>query len=481
MSDCLIVLGASGDMARRLLFPAMYQLDRSGKLDGLHIVGYALEDWDTDRFRAEVKHGVTDLAGLPLDDAVWQRYSDRLTYLTGDLTDQGLARLAQYVDGNVAFYLALPPGMFASAATALAHAGFNETSKGWRRLVIEKPFGIDVDSAAQLNRELHQSWNENQIFRIDHFLGKETVQNILVFRMANRVLEPMLTNAQVEYVQVTASETLGLEGRYRYYDGIGAMRDMLQSHLMQLMTLTAMEPMTTWDSEILHDHKVEVLRQIRPFTPETVAHHAVRGQYTAGAMSGEQVPGYLEEHGIPPSSTTETFAALKLYIDNWRWHNVPFYVRSGKRMGADLTEVAITFREPPTRVFVDGESVVRKRNSLVFQLKPSEAISLSVLARQPGLELKTHGLQLYADYAPGQSESSSYEQLLLDVLEGDQTSFLRFDEVEWAWRVLQPVIDAWKQGKPEAYIAGSNGPDGQARLMNPGQSWRPLDGIIETP
>ena len=224
-----------------------------------------------------------------------------------------------------------------------------------------------------------------------------------------------------------------------------------------------------------------MLRQIRPLTPKTVAESAVRGQYTAGSMSSGPVPGYLEEQGIPPSSNTETFAALKLYIDNWRWHSVPFYIRSGKRMAADLTEVAITFREPPTRVFVDGESVVRKRNSLVFQLKPSEAISLSFLARQPGLELKTHGLQLYADYAPGQSESSSYEQLLLDVLEGDQTSFLRFDEVEWAWRVLQPVIDAWKTGKPETYAAGSDGPEGQSRLMGPRESWRPLGGIVETP
>ncbi|HEX5369194.1 MAG TPA: glucose-6-phosphate dehydrogenase [Dehalococcoidia bacterium] len=481
MPDSLIVLGASGDMARRLLFPAVYQLDRAGKLDSLRIVGYALEDWDTDRFRAEVKRGVTELAGLDLDGAVWQRFSDRLTYLTGDLKDEGLAQLAQHVDGNVAFYLALPPGMFAAAATALAHAGFNETSKGWRRLVIEKPFGVDVDSAAELNKELHQSWDEDQIFRIDHYLGKETVQNILVFRMANRVMDPMLNATQVEYVQLTASETLGLEGRYRYYDGIGAMRDMLQSHLLQLMTLTTMEPMTTWDSEILHDHKVEVLRSIRPFTPETVRTCAVRGQYTSGTIGGQPVPGYLEEQGIPPSSTTETFAALKLYIDNWRWQGVPFYVRSGKRMATDLTEVAITFREPPTSVFVDGESVVRERNSLVFQLKPSEAITLSVLAREPGLELKSHGLKLYADYAPSQSESSSYEQLLLDVIEGDRTSFLRFDGVEWAWRVLQPVIDAWSHGKPETYVAGSKGPEGQDRLMNPGQSWRPLSINSEKP
>ena len=244
----MIALGASGDMARRLLFPAMYSLERDGRLGDLRIVGYALEDWDTDRFREEIRKGVTDLAKLEFDDAVWNRFSARLTYVSGDLGEQGLAVLSKFVTGNVAFYLALPPGMFATAATALAKAGFNDTSKGWRRLVIEKPFGVDTASAMELNKELHEAWAEEQIFRIDHFLGKETVQNIVVFRLANRVLEPMLNAGQVQSVQVTAAETLGLEGRYRYYDGIGAMRDMLQSHLLQLLTIVAMEPLTAWES-----------------------------------------------------------------------------------------------------------------------------------------------------------------------------------------------------------------------------------------
>jgi glucose-6-phosphate 1-dehydrogenase len=324
--------------------------------------------------------------------------------------------------------------------------------------VIEKPFGVDVTSAEALNQELHRSWDEEQVFRIDHFLGKETVQNIVVFRMANRILEPLLNATHVEHVEVTAAETLGLEGRYRYYDGIGALRDMLQSHLLQLMTLTAMEPLTTWDNETLHDHKTEVLRSIRPLEPGSVARFAVRGQYIAGEISGGAVPGYKQEPGIAAASATETFAALKLYIDNWRWKGVPFYVRSGKRMAKSLTEVAIQFHDPPTSIFVDGDDSTPKRNSLVFQLKPSESISLSALAREPGLEMRTRGLTLYADYAPGESESSSYEQLLLDVIEGDRTSFLRFDEVEWAWRVLQPVLDAWKLGTPDSYTAGSDGP-----------------------
>ena len=472
----MIALGASGDMARRLLFPAMYSLERDGRLGDLRIIGYALEDWDTDRFREEIRKGVTDLAKLELDDAVWKRFSARLTYVSGDLGEQGLAVLSKFVTGNVAFYLALPPGMFATAATALAKAGFNDTSKGWRRLVIEKPFGVDTKSAMELNKELHEAWAEEQIFRIDHFLGKETVQNIVVFRLANRVLEPMLNAGQVQSVQVTAAETLGLEGRYRYYDGIGAMRDMLQSHLLQLLTIVAMEPLTAWESELMHDHKAEVLRSVRPLAPEDVQRSAVRAQYTAGEIRGERVPGYLEEPQIQPGSRTETFAAIKLNIENWRWQGVPFYVRSGKRLASDVTEVAIKFREPPTHVFEDGAAALDGHNRLLFQLRPSEAISLSVLAREPGLELRTRGLTLYADYAPGRSDSSSYEQLLLDVMEGDRTPFLRFDEVELAWEILQPVLDAWSTGKPDTYAAGSEGPASQDAILEPGDQWRKLTG-----
>ncbi len=476
----LVVLGASGDMARRLLFPALYVLDADQKLGDLKVVGYALEQWSTDEFKNRLKAGVQDLAHVQTDATTWQRFAGRLSYRQGDLSPESLNGLKETLaGGNIAFYLALPPGMFASAASAIASTGLNQENGGWRRLVIEKPFGIDLASAEKLNQELHENWTENQIFRIDHFLGKETVQNILVFRFSNRFLDPVLNSSHVAQVQITAAETLGLEGRYRYYDRIGALRDMLQSHLMQVLTLVAMEPPSVWDSDVLREHKVEVLHSVLPIADEDVDKHAVRGQYTKGAIRGQEVPGYRDEGGVGEESRTETFAAIKLFVNNWRWSGVPFYLRSGKRMTDDLTEVAITFRDPPLRLFSGTNLMDGTNNRLVFRLRPAESINLYVQAREPGIELKSRQITLHSDYSSaGHGDSNSYLQLLLDVLEGDRTSFLRFDEVEWAWRILAPILSRWQSGEPEPYAAGTDGPAGQERLMADGQAWRSIKAAV---
>jgi glucose-6-phosphate 1-dehydrogenase len=474
--DTLVVLGASGDMARRLLFPALLSLDGSSRLDDLKIIGYALEDWTTEAFVQRVRDGVESFTHANLDESDWNRFARRLSYYSGDLTSDRLAQLSPSIQENTAFYLALPPGMFAEAASSLADAGFNKENGGWRRLVIEKPFGVDLESAERLNRQLHESWSEGQIFRIDHYLGKETVQNMLVFRFGNRFLDPILNSSHVDYVQITAAETLGIEGRYRYYDHIGALRDMLQSHLMQLVALVAMEPPSIWSAEVLHDHKVDVLRSIRPLDVGDVAASAVRGQYAKGSLGGKPVTGYKDETGIAAASTTETFAALRLYIDNWRWAGVPFYLRSGKRLGQLLTEVVIQLRAPPMRLFQGSDMSTPINNRLTFQLRPTESISLTVQSRKPGLEMTSEELALYADYdRQTDPDSDSYCQLILDVLEGDRTPFLRFDEVEWAWRVLTPVLDAWKKGEPEPYASGSDGPASQHELTLPGHTWEPLN------
>jgi glucose-6-phosphate 1-dehydrogenase len=471
----LAVLGASGDMARRLLFPALMNLEAHHRLGDLRIVGYALEDWTEEEFVRRVKESLDHLSRTRRARSIWNRFSHRLSYCSGDLSEKQIEKLKTRVEGDAAFYLALPPGMFAEAAASLAAAGLNRSDRGWRRVVIEKPFGVDLESAEQLNRRLHESWSENQIFRIDHYLGKETVQNILVFRFGNRFLDPILNSNHVDFVQITAAETLGLEGRYRYYDNIGALRDMLQSHLMQLTALTAMEPPSIWNPDVIHDHKVDVLRSIRPITPDDVPNVAVRGQYTRGFVDGEEVAGYKEESGGTQDSSTETFAALKLFIDNWRWAGVPFYVRSGKRLGQLLTEVAIHLRAPPLRLFHGSDMSAPINNRLVFRLRPSESISLLVRGREPGLEMESRELALRADYAHDlDADSDSYCQLILDVLDGDRTPFLRFDEVEWAWRVLSPVLDAWKTGEPEPYVAGSDGPSGQRNLTLPGHAWSAL-------
>lgn len=465
----LVILGATGDLTRRLLFPAIYRLIKKERLPEFKVVGFAREDWTPEQFLKHLEKNLKEFVPN-FSTEVWDALKGRIDYLQGDLTPEHLKKLEEKLDGNALFYLALPPQFFDEAAISLGAAGLHREKNGWRRLIIEKPFGWDLESAQQLRKHLHKHWKEHQLFRIDHFLGKETVQNLMVFRFANRFMEPIWNSANIAQVQITAAETLGLEGRYKYYDQAGALRDMLQNHLMQIFALTAIEPVSRWNADNLRQHKVEVLQSVRSIPLDRVKEFAVRGRYGAGEMDGKTVPGYMDEEGVPHTSRTETFAAVKLYIDNWRWEGVPFYLRSGKRLKGSYTEVAVQFKEVPTQLFDGVEDL---SNWLIFRMKPAESIELVAYAKTPGLNLETRPVVLRTELSRKEEEDfSAYEQLLVDAAEGDQTHFLRYDEVEEAWRILDPILKAWTQGQPEEYPSGALGPNGQGRLMDPGHYWR---------
>ncbi|TAM10541.1 MAG: glucose-6-phosphate dehydrogenase [Nevskiaceae bacterium] len=464
----LVILGAWGDLTQRLLMPALFRLHELGLTIGLRIVGYARRDENVDAFRAHIHDALKEFAP-DFTAEKWQAFASSLGYVCGELTAADVGKLQPLAAPKMVFYLALPPAQFGPAAQALGEAGFTQPpAGGWRRLMVEKPFGTDLASAEALRAQMHAHWREEQILRLDHFLGKEATQNLMVFRFANRFLEPVWNAQHVAQVQITYAETLGVEQRATYYDHAGALRDMLQNHLMQLFSLAAMEPLSHWDAEVLRDHKVEVLRSVKAITARTLDRHAVRGQYVAGAMGGKRYAAYRDEPGIAADSRTETFAALRLEIDNWRWQGVPFYLRSGKRLASNCSEIAVQFRATPGAVHAEN-------NWLVFRMKPDRAMMLLANAKLPGLELQARQVQLTAPYVSGDEvEFSAYEQLLMDALEGDRTHFLRFDEVECAWRLLAPVLNGWKSGTPDFYAAGSEGPETQNRMLNAGHAWRPI-------
>jgi glucose-6-phosphate 1-dehydrogenase len=472
MATTLVILGASGDLTQRLLMPALFRLHVLGLTKDLRIVGYAKERWSREHFEKHIEKALRAFSP-EFKPALWSRFRRQLDYVGGELEADQLAQLKSKLAPASLFYLALPPPLFGVAAKALGQAGFAKSPRGgWRRLVVEKPFGTDLASAQALRQEMHTYWEEEQILRIDHFLGKETTQNLMVFRFANRFIEPIWNAQHIAQVQITYAETLGVEKRAAYYDKAGALRDMLQNHLMQLFSLTAMAPLAEWDAEVLRNHKVEVLRSVVPITAATVDAHAVRGQYRAGTMGRKKVPGYRSEPGIPRGSCTETFAALRLEIDNWRWRGVPFYLRSGKRLASDYSEIAVQFRAVPGEL---PKAVHAGNNWMIFRIRPVEQMDLLVTAKRPGLKLEGRPVVLTANYAtPDDREFSAYEQLLMDAMEGDRTHFLRFDEVEWAWKILTPVLDAWQTGAPDFYAAGSEGPSTQKRLLDHGQSWRSI-------
>ena len=486
----LVVFGATGDLFKRKLLPALYNLRALGLLPReVAVVAAVRRDLDDEAFRAAATADLAEFATQRVDPAVWDELRPRLHAVSGDLEDAAtwreladrLAILdAQYgTRGNVLFYLATPPEAFAPIVRRLGEAGLarERPPGGWRRVIVEKPFGHDLESAQALNRELTAVVRESQLFRIDHYLGKETVQNLLVFRFANGIFEPVWNRRYVDHVQISVAESLGVEGRGGYYDHAGAMRDMVQNHILQLLTLVAMEPPSTLAGEAVRNEKTKVLEAIRPLQPEQALSAAVRGQYGAGAVDGHEVPAYRAEPRVDPASRTETFAALRLDVENWRWAGVPFYVRSGKRLARRDSRIVIQFKRPPLMLFRDAGLEQVEPNRLEIRVQPEEAIRISMKAKVPGPQIRLQEVQLdfsYQDFGP-LPQATGYERLVFDAMAGDPTLFHRADMVEAAWRVVTPVLDLWAslpvRDFPN-YAAGSAGPLAADELLaRDGRRW----------
>ena len=478
----LIILGAAGNLAETKLLPALYHLEAADRLPpGLRVLGFGRRDWSDQDWRAHVAEVMASgRARGPVDNQVMGRLLARLAFCRGDLADAtayaALGQRLETLPPNRVFYFSIPPEHYGVTVRGLAGQGLNHHGGGWTRLVVEKPFGYDRESAQVLEHSLHRYFDEDQIYRIDHYLGKSTVQNVLVFRFANLMLEPLWNRNYIDHVQITHSEQRGVESRAGYYDGVGALRDMVQSHLLQMLTLVAMEPPPSLDAEALRDEKVKVLRSIRPIARDAVHAQSFRAQYAAGRVRGQAVPGYLEEPGVAPGSTTEPYAALKLYIDNWRWRNVPFLLRTGKRMAERNSLISIRFKHPPQQLF-QGTPIERMRpNWVLLNIQPHECLRVELQVKQPGFEMRTETTTLdAAQCGLEQLHIDAYEALLLDAVEGDHSLFLRADEVDWAWRVVDPVIKVWATEKDyiHTYPAGSWGPDDGPHLFDRAdQYWR---------
>lgn len=479
-----VIFGATGDLASRKLLPALYALEALDQLGpALRFIAFARRDWQCADWLAYLGASLDQHLGRARDASVFARFAARFDYLRGDLGDaEAYRHLRDAIEAprtggcaDVVFYLAVRPAEFPVVVGHMSAAGLGQAATR-HRIVVEKPFGEDIDSARALNACLHRHFDEDRIYRIDHYLGKETVQNLLVFRFANTMIEPVWNRNYIDHVQITVAEAGGVGTRAGYYDGAGALRDMLQSHLMQLLTLVAMEPPATLDADALRDEKVKVLRSIRPIAPDAVAAHAIRARYGAGQVAGKAVPGYAEEPGVATDSTTETYVAARFCIDNWRWRGVPFYLRTGKRLARDFSLVAICFRHPPQLLFHDAGAPPIDPNWVLLSLQPDECMQIELRAKEPGLDLNTRVVRLDASYRPaGGIAMEAYQTLLLDVIREDRSLFIRFDEVEWAWRVLDPILRTWAMDRtaPADYRAGSWGPPDAERLFDrPDHRWR---------
>jgi glucose-6-phosphate 1-dehydrogenase len=488
----MVIFGATGDLTSRKLFPALYNLAKSNLLSReFAIVGVGRSEYSVEQFRQIIGEKLQSFATSKVDNDLRDWLLKRVYFVTGEFSDPNLyttlaAKLAEVdknhnTHGNYFFYLATSPVFFGDIADHLGASGLACEKDGhWRRVVFEKPFGSDLESAKALNHQVRKVLSENQIFRIDHYLGKETVQNILVFRFSNGIFEPIWNRRYVDHVQITVAETVGVEQRGGYFDMAGTLRDMVPNHLFQLLSLTAMEPPISFSSDAVHDEQSKILHAIQMLDSEDVLHCAVRGQYGEGEINGEHVPAYRSEQGVPPDSRTDTFIAMKALIDNWRWADVPFYLRTGKRLAARHTEIAIQFKRAPLVLFRDTPVSSLKPNQLVIHIAPDEGISMRFGAKVPGAQMKVGSVEMdfnYSDYF-GTDPNTGYEVLLYDGIRGDQTLFQRADMVEAGWSVVDPILDVWKALPPKNfpnYRAGSWGPvEADELITRDGRHWRKI-------
>ncbi len=482
----MVIFGVTGDLARKKVMPAIYDLANRGLLPpNFALVGFARRDWADQDFAKIVHDSVKEHSRTEFHEDVWQQLSEGIRFVAGDLADDAafdqLAAVLGDLDnlrgtgGNHAFYFSIPPRFFPVVVQQLKRSGLSDSATGaWRRVVIEKPFGHDLKSAQELNAIVDQVFDPGSVFRIDHYLGKETVQNLMAIRFANNLFEPIWNNNYVDHVQITMAEDIGIGSRAGYYDGIGAARDVIQNHLLQLLALTAMEEPLSFEADNVRLEKEKVLRAV--CLPKHLDKHTARGQYAAGWQGGVPVVGYLEEEGIPPDSTTDTFAAIRVDIENRRWAGVPFYLRTGKRLGRRVTEIAVVFKRAPHLPFAKTSVEELSQNAIVFRVQPDEGMTVRFGSKVPGTGMEVRDVNMDFQYGDSFTQSSpeAYERLILDVLLGDPPLFPRHEEVEMSWRILDPVLDHWaKNGQPDQYTSGGWGPRSAYQMMaNDGRTWR---------
>ena len=483
----MVIFGANGDLTKRKLLPALYRLAYDRRLSaGFAVVGISRTPLSDDQFREKMLEAVKQFSEDTTFDAdVWKTFAEGLFYVAGDIADAGLyqrlaTRLgeietARQTGGSVMFYLSTQPSQYAAAALGLGAAGLGK-GKGWRRLVVEKPFGHDLESARELSDHLHEVFDESDVYRIDHYLGKETVQNILAFRFGNGIFEPLWNRRYVNHVQITAAESIGVEGRGAYYQEAGALADMIQNHMLQVMATIAMEPSASFRATSVRDERSKLLRSIRSMTPDEIRRNSVPGQYGAARIGGQDVPGFRQEPGVNPESQTDTYAAVTFFVENWRWAGVPFYLRSGKRLPKRVTEIAIQFNPAPLAIFGAGDGD-RSPNLLIVRIQPEEGISLKFLSKRPGSGMNLRPVSMDFNYGSsfGERSPSAYETLLLDAMIGDATLYTRQDMVEASWTAVEPIQTVWRETKFDFpnYDAGTWGPAASdAMLAQRGHVWR---------